>query len=358
MNWIRAEFDAPIHRVQARIEADLAELERSGPPGVLWSTAMEAVRAIATGPRRMVRPQLVLLGHLGAGGDLSAPGLASFAAGVEVMHLFALIHDDVMDHGTVRRGAPTLHRAIRSRLPLTEASRSEHLAVLVGDLLHARSISLLLEGCQAHPGGQAAMEIILKGSCRAAFGQFLDLQGWDGPAEDLSAGDFRRVLLDKGGHHSITAPLVAGWRLCWSSVPESLVSWGDHVGLAFQGLDDLQDILESPATLGKDSLQDLREGRLSLVGHLLREQLSDDEWAELTPSLGRGVMPAEVRMRLFRLFQRHQLVERGLAIVRHELDDARRCAAELPAGPLTEGLHEIGLRLSRFADRLEKMPRP
>ena len=357
MNWIRAEFDDPVRRVQARIEAELAELERSGPPGVLWSTAMGAVRAIATGPRRMVRPQLVLLGHLGAGGDLSGAELAAFAAGVEVMHLFALIHDDVMDHGTVRRGVPTLHRAIRSRLPLTEASRSEHLAVLVGDLLHARSISLLLEGCQAHPGGYAAMEVILKGSCRAAFGQFLDLQGWDGPAEDLSSADFRRVLLDKGGHHSITAPLVAGWRLC-APVPQALITWGDLVGLAFQGLDDLQDILESPATLGKDSLQDLREGRLSLVGRLLREQLSDDEWAELTPSLGRGVMPAEVRMWLFRLFQRHQLVERGLAIVRQELDDARRCAAELPAGPLTEGLHEIGLRLSGFADRLEKMPRP
>lgn len=357
MNWIRAEFDDPIRSVQARIEAELAELERSGPPGVLWSTAMGAVRAIATGPRRMVRPQLVLLGHLGAGGDLSEPGLASFAAGVEVMHLFALIHDDVMDHGTVRRGAPTLHRAIRSRLPLTEVSRSEHLAVLVGDLLHARSISLLLEGSQAHSGGHAAMEVILKGSCRAAFGQFLDLLGWDGPAEDLSSADFRGVLLDKGGHHSITAPLVAGWQLC-APVPDALVTWGDLVGLAFQGLDDIQDILESPATLGKDSLQDLREGRLSLVGRLLREQLSDDEWSELTPSLGRGVMPAEVRMRLFRLFQRHRLVERGLAIVRQELDDARRCAAQLPAGPLTEGLHEIGLRLGRFADRLEKMPRP
>ena len=49
MNWIRAEFDDPIRSVQARIEAELAELERSGPPGVLWSTAMGAVRAIATG---------------------------------------------------------------------------------------------------------------------------------------------------------------------------------------------------------------------------------------------------------------------------------------------------------------------
>jgi geranylgeranyl diphosphate synthase type I len=356
MNWIRPEFDAPLRAIQARIEADLAGLERAGPPGELWSTAMDAVRQIATGSRRMVRPQLALLGHLGGGGDLSSSGLAAFCAGIELMHLFALIHDDVMDHGTVRRGVPTVHRAIRARLPLTEASRSEHLAVLIGDLLHSRSISLLLEGSAAFPGGGAALEVILKGSCRAGFGQFLDLQGWNGPAEELSDAAFRGVLLDKGGHHSITAPLTAGWRLC-APIPDALVGWGDHVGLAFQGLDDLQDILDSPATLGKDSLQDLREGRLSLVGRLLREQLSDEEWYDLTPSLGRGVMPAEVRIRLFQLFRRHSLVERGLAVVRQELEDARRIAGVLPAGPLSEGLHEIHQRLSGFADRLEAMPR-
>ncbi|MFT5683655.1 MAG: geranylgeranyl pyrophosphate synthase [Myxococcota bacterium] len=356
MNWIRPEFDAPIAAIQARIEADLASLERAGPPGSLWSTAMGAVREIATGPRRMVRPQLALLGHLGAGGDLSSPGLSVFCAGIELMHLFALVHDDVMDHGTVRRGVPTVQRAIRSQLPFSEVSRSEHLAVLIGDLLHSRSISLLLEGGSHHPGGHAAMEVILQGSCRAGFGQFLDLQGWDGPAEDLSSAEFRGVLLDKGGHHSITAPLAAGWRLC-APVPDALVTWGDHVGLAFQGLDDIQDILESPATLGKDSLQDLREGRLSLVGRILREQLNDDEWDELIPSLGRGVMPAEVRIRLFHLFRRHRLVERGLAVVRQELDDARRIVGALPAGSLSEGLQEIGHRLVGFADRLEEMPR-
>jgi len=356
MNWIRSEFNAPIKAIQARIEADLAGLERAGPPGALWSTAMGAVRDIATGPSRMVRPQLALLGHLGAGGDLSSPGLATFCAGIELMHLFALVHDDVMDHGTVRRGVSTVHRAIRSKLPLSEVSRSEHLAVLIGDLLHSRSISLLLEGGSLQPGGGAAMEVILQASCRAGFGQFLDLQGWDGPAEDLSSSAFRGVLLDKGGHHSITAPLVAGWRLC-APVPEELVTWGDHVGLAFQGLDDIQDILESPATLGKDNLQDLREGRLSLVGRLLREQLDDDEWADLIPSLGRGVMPTEVRMRLFHLFRRHSLVERALEVVRQELADARRIAGALPAGPLPEGLQEIGSRLSGFADRLEAMPR-
>ena len=357
MTWIRPEFDAPIAAVQARIEADLAELLRAGPPGELWATAIGAVRAIATGPRRMVRPQLVLLGHLGAGGDLSAEGLTAFAAGVELMHLFAVIHDDVMDHGTVRRGVPTVHRAIRSQLPLTEVARAEHLAVLIGDLLHTRSISLMLEGGTNLPGGAAAMSVILQAAHRAGFGQFLDLQGWDGPAEDLSSSAFRRVLLDKGGHHSITAPLVAGWRLL-APVPPALVSWGDHVGLAFQGLDDIQDILESPATLGKDSLQDLREGRLSLVGRLLREQLSEEEWLDLTPSLGRGVMPAEVRIRLFHLFRSHRLVERGLEIVRQELADAQRIAAELSAGPLSEGLQEIGLQLRAYADRLERMPRP
>ncbi len=358
MDWIHEEFELPMRSVANILHRDLAELSALGPSGVLWQQGVQAIADIASGARRLVRPQLVLLGHLGAAGRTGGEPVAAFAAGVELLHLFALIHDDVMDHGTLRRGVPCVHRVLRSALPPGRTEQAAHLAVLLGDLLHTRAVALMAQA-GALPGGGAALSTILASACRAGVGQFLDLQGWEGPAAALPAADFRTVLLNKGGHHSITAPLLAGWQLADPHADlRALSDWGDHIGLAFQGLDDLQDVLSSPGELGKDSLQDLREGRLSLVGHLLREQLSDAEWDALVPELGRGVMLAGVRMRLFHLFARHDLVERGLRFVFAELDAARQCRAALPpCAALSSGLQEVESRLRTYTDRLRDLPR-
>ena len=358
--WIRPEFAGPMETVQSLIEAEVSGLSGGWSEGAIWAAAEAALLAIARGSRRLVRPQLVLLGVQGAGGSIDAEGVIRFAVGVELRHLFALVHDDVMDQGTVRRGQPTLQRALRSRLPLGEAAMAEHLAVVVGDLLHSQAVAQLVDGGGALPGGRAAMRTILAGSRRAGVGQFLDLQGWDGPAGELAPAAFRQVLLNKGGHHSITAPLVAGWRLV---APDAglmqLGAWGDHIGLAYQGLDDLQDVLADPGATGKDSLQDLRAGRLSLVSHLLRLHLDADDWEDLRPTLGRGMMTLEDRAHIFRLLAAHRLVDRGLAFVRGELSEARRLRAgtALPAAT-TAGLCEVEARLETYADRLERMPRP
>ncbi len=71
--WIHEDFELPIQRVRGLIDAELASLRRLEPAGPLWDAAAAAVTAIARGPSRVVRPQLVLLGYLGAGGDVAAP---------------------------------------------------------------------------------------------------------------------------------------------------------------------------------------------------------------------------------------------------------------------------------------------
>lgn len=358
--WIRPEFAGPMETVQALIEAEVSGLSGGWSEGAMWAAAEAALLALVRGTRRLVRPQLVLLGFQGAGGDFQGEGAIRFAAGVELLHLFALVHDDVMDQGTVRRGQPTLQRALRGKLPPGAGVLGEHLAVLVGDLLHSQAVAQMVDGGAGLPGGRAALRTILAGSRRAGVGQFLDLQGWDGPAGELAPSAFRQVLLNKGGHHSITAPLVAGWRLAEPGAGlMALSAWGDHIGLAFQGLDDLQDVLAEPGTTGKDSLQDLRAGRLSLVSHLLRLHLDADDWEDLRPTLGRGVMTVEDRALIFRLLAAHRLVDRGLAFVRGELSEARRLRSSAALPPPTEaGLCEVEARLEAYTARLERMPRP
>ncbi len=68
IQWIRPDFEAPMMRVQAMLEENLADLRARWPQAAMWERALDATLEIARGFRRMARPQLVLLGWLGAGG--------------------------------------------------------------------------------------------------------------------------------------------------------------------------------------------------------------------------------------------------------------------------------------------------
>lgn len=221
------DLEAPLKRVGARIDAALQELAALRPKSNEWGVAFAAVRNINAAPsRHLIRPQLVMLGHTEGSGALDSPGLTRFTAGVEMHHLFMLVHDDIMDRGTMRRGFPTLSVALaRAKLQLPPAAIA-HLATVVGDVLHARSVSLMMEGAaqkgialrDAAKQQQLAASVnaVLESSYRTAAAQFEDIVGWRTQHNTLSPGDLtsfaREVLLDKGAQHGVIAPLVAGLR--------------------------------------------------------------------------------------------------------------------------------------------------
>lgn len=89
----------------------------------------------------------------------------------------------------------------------------------------------------------------------------------------LTVASRRNFLYDKGAFHTFVAPLIAGMRLGGSACQETealVEAWGRSAGLAFQGLDDLVDLVSDPFASGKDTFQDIREGRLSLPLVLLQ----------------------------------------------------------------------------------------
>ncbi len=333
---------APLGRVVGRVQGAVESVRTLAPKVDALEAAVEAVLAIGRGPKHLLRPQLVLLGHRGAGGAGAGPEAESLAAGVELLHLFMLVHDDVMDHGVTRRGAPTLHHALRRDGRFGGAETCAHLALVFGDLLYTRAVELLLDA-----GSAEAARWILDGAARAGAGQVLDLVGWRGRG-DLAG--FRRALLDKGGHHSVTAPLCAGLRLADPAADLSAATaWGDAMGLALQGADDLQDLLAPPTMTGKDGLQDIREGRLSLPIFLLTEALDAAGAARLRGSA--GPLTAEARAELFGMLRAHDVFGRSLAFVGEALDAA--AAAELQGPPaFVAPLRVAEARLRGFLESL------
>lgn len=353
----RPEFEAPVARIARRVE-DAIEGTRSYGHTPLWAEAVSATLDIARATSHLVRAQLVLLGELAAGGPAEGEAVERFAAGVELYHLFMLIHDDVMDGAQLRRGRPTLRVALSSAAPAIEWLTARDLAVVMGNVVNVLATRQL-----ASAGApSSAVELILEGCCRAGAGQFQDLLGFTGLGDDEAA--LRRELVDKEAFHGFAAPFAAGVRLvegsaAGASVPPSAIdhaiAWGSAVGLAFQATDDLADLVASPSVTGKDSLRDLLEGRPSVPLHFLRRRATGADRELLDSLTGKHVMEPGVRARLDDLVRDLGVVAASADYARAELEVAARIAAASGFAPAArEGMAAIERGLAAYLDALAK----
>lgn len=239
------------------VEAALDELIAGSDDGGFdgrWSRALEEARALALRPAKRIRPLLFLLGHaLGRQRFEATPELVRLGASLELLHTFMLIHDDVADEATLRRGAPALHHA------LSPDRRGEDLAVVVGDHLFARAIEVMLEA--PFPKAPAMARYVLKVCRHTAAGQYLDLELSFAPLEEVSVFQALKVARLKTARYGFAAPLVAGALLADGS-PELLASLdrvGTNAGLAYQLRDDLLGLFGDEQATGKSGASDFEQ---------------------------------------------------------------------------------------------------
>jgi octaprenyl-diphosphate synthase len=171
----------------------------------------------------------------------------SLAATVEFIHTATLLHDDVVDESTKRRGRPTAN--------LLWDNKS---SVLVGDYLFARSFQLMIEA-----GSMRVLDILADASATIAEGEVLQLTA----AQDLKTdeGIYLQVVRGKTAALFAAACEVGGEI---SGVPKAQVQalrdYGDALGIAFQIADDLLDYGASTADIGKNTGDDFRERKVTL----------------------------------------------------------------------------------------------
>lgn len=221
----RAYADA----VEARLAASLVAGAQRGSGRLLT-----AARRLCLAGGKRIRPALVRsFGELLA---VEGERLVDVAVAAEMMHAASLLHDDVVDHGQMRRGRPTAN-----------ALEGNTVAVLAGDLLLATALELL----SSHPDVAAdAVSVVRRMTCAAileveARGDVdLDPDAWRAIAQDKTGALFAFC----GRAVAALAPDVAAKGL--------FSSCGLHLGIAFQLGDDLRDLL--PDDTGKDRFADLR----------------------------------------------------------------------------------------------------
>jgi geranylgeranyl pyrophosphate synthase len=202
--------------------------------------ARHAAGTLAAGGKRL-RPLLVFLC-----GDGDDPRLVSAAASVELLHMATLVHDDVLDRATLRRGQPTVF-----------ADGGRPAATATGDLLFSRAFAEL-----ASTGSELAVQVLSAASSALARGELMQREdAWsDGvtPERYLERCRLKTASLFDS---SCRMGTLLGRR---PGLAEPLGRFGEQVGLAFQMLDDVLDVSGPTERTGKPRGADLLDGTVTL----------------------------------------------------------------------------------------------
>jgi geranylgeranyl diphosphate synthase, type I len=267
--------------------------------GILDPLSTELTEPIArlyrAGGKRL-RPCLVYCGHAAASAPSSTDrrNVAHLGAAVEMLHTFALLHDDVMDRSELRRGQPTAHTWFarvheRDEHPTPGRDGGQWFgnsaAIVAGDLAFVWADELL--DCLDIDDSlfrriRGVFDLLRR---EVIAGQYLDLRLSSHSATDRQA---LSVALLKSARYTVTRPLQLGATL--AGVDEkaiaALCAYGDAVGIAFQLRDDVLGVFGDPIVTGKGNAEDLRSGKASLLLVRALELASPNDLSVLQGCLG------------------------------------------------------------------------
>ncbi len=233
------------------VEQELERLTFSSAPGT--RRLVEAMRYSLLAGGKRIRPVLALATARAIGRD--EHDLLPLAAGIELIHTYSLIHDDLpaMDDDAMRRGRPTAHVAY-----------GEDVAILAGDGLYAEAFRHVLVNQRGEPGHilHAMAELAAAtGVDGMVGGQFLDVAG-----EQQSADDLRRLHELKTGR-LICASVECVLLIAGMTRPETsdFCEFASELGVLFQIVDDILDVTGTDVALGKPHGSDERHGKRTYV---------------------------------------------------------------------------------------------
>lgn len=315
-------------------------------------TVMELARAFTSGGKR-IRPAFCCWGYVAATGSTEVPtSVIAAAASLELLHVAALMHDDVMDASQTRRGMPAAHVQFerrhsteRRRGSATDYGRAG--AILLGDLLLVWSAQMLAESGAPNLAAAAPLAALVREEVNA--GQVLDTAAQTrSPLEahhDLAStlNQIQRVVEYKTARYTVIRPLQIGAALGGGSpeLMDALAAFGSPLGRAFQYRDDLLGVFGDEALTGKPSGDDLREGKLTVLVARAMAGLDESSAENLDALLGRPLSRTEIE-------QAQGLITASGAVAAVENDIAQLAAqartvlnGRIEFSPARQGLSEL-----------------
>ena len=330
-------------RVERRLEALMeAETARWSVLSADLAAPLDALRRLLMDGGKRLRPAFCYWGHVAAGGAPDEPAVVDAGAAFELLHAFALVHDDVMDGSSTRRGQPTVHLRFGD-LHVDDGWRGEPrrfgegVAILVGDLAHVYADSLMRDA------GRAAGRVWDELRIELNVGQYLDMLGT--ARRDTDSAGARLISRYKSGKYTVERPLHVGALIAGRDELVPVLSrYGDPLGEAFQLRDDVLGAFGDAEVTGKPVGDDLREGKPTPLLALATEK-ADARQTEVLGAIGRADLSADEVAAIQQV-----LVDTGALDAAEAIIDglAEQAVAALDGAPIAAGAVDALTELADF----------
>lgn len=315
----------------------------------------ESVLSYVTRPAKRLRPAVLLMSCGSVSGDVRRAVPA--ATGIEMFHTWTLVHDDVIDNDSLRRGAPTVHAAMADRFRSRKegpADRAEEygrdIAILAGDMQHGWAIRLFLD-CATRFDVDASVVLALVSHLETHVlgklieGEVLDVKfgmvdgdRWRGLTEQkivemlrLKTGVLYEFAGMAGAMIGLNCARLDDPRVC------AIGRFAGSCGTAFQLQDDILGVTGDEKALGKPVGSDIREGKKTVIVLEALKNASDAQQADILSVLGNRSASDDAIRRITTLFQDLGGIEHARKLAQRHHDEARENAktwlGQLPATP-------------------------
>jgi octaprenyl-diphosphate synthase len=278
---------------------------------------------ISAGGKR-IRPALLLLmaGALGYSGTQRH----NLAAVVEFIHTATLLHDDVVDESTLRRGRPTANESFGNPA-----------SVLVGDFLYSRAFQMMVDA-----GDMRVMEVLAEATNVIAEGEVLQLMNMHDAS--LDEVDYLRVIRSKTAKlFEASTRLAAILAKSSPQVEAACAAYGQALGTAFQVIDDVLDYDGDAAELGKNLGDDLREGKNTLPLIIAMQRGTPEQRKIIQLAIENGEM--HTLSEIVDIVRLTGALEATRVAASDEAERAIAALTLLPAGPYRDALHDLAAQL-------------
>lgn len=274
---------------------------------------------IGAGGKR-VRPALLLLVCQALGCE--DPRRHTLAAVVEFIHTATLLHDDVVDESTLRRGRDTANQVFGNAA-----------SVLVGDFLYSRAFQMMVDA-----GNMRIMQVLADATNVIAEGEVLQLMNMHDAHLDEQA--YLRVIRAKTAKlFEASARLAAILAGSNADTEARCAAYGQALGAAFQVVDDVLDYEGDASELGKSLGDDLREGKMTLPIICTLRRCGPDEARLIRQAIESG--NADQLDAIVRIVRQSGGLDDARACAMAEAQRAIEAARALPANPYSEALVQL-----------------
>ncbi len=279
---------------------------------------------IQAGGKR-VRPALLLLVAKALANGKETPHTLEMSAVVEFIHTATLLHDDVVDESTLRRGRETANAAFGNAA-----------SVLVGDFLYSRAFQMMVA-----PNDLRVMQILSDATNTIAEGEVLQLLNMHDP--EVNEESYLQVIRYKTAKlFEASSELGAILAKASDVEREQAAAFGRHIGTAFQLMDDLLDYTASAAQMGKNAGDDLREGKPTLPLIYLLENGSAQERLLVRAAIEQSQdLPEDIFEQILQAVQDSGALDYTQAAAKREANLALECIKSFPKNEATDALFAL-----------------